>query len=61
MGWASGSELAEEIWKMMRPLTMPGKERKKCAKKLVDLFEDMDCDTMYECEQLCEDAGIEPE
>ena len=58
MGWGSGSELAESIWNVVRPLTTP-KNRKKVAKKLVDFFEEKDCDTMHECEQLMKDAGLE--
>lgn len=58
MGWAEGSELADEMWKIIRPLTGPA-NKKRIAKKVVALFEDQDCDTMYECKKLCADAGIE--
>lgn len=60
MGWSGGSELAFNIWKLVRPMTTSA-NRKKTAKKIVDLFENEDCDTMYECEELMKDAGIEPE
>lgn len=59
MGWSSGSELAEEVWDMFRGLIR--KDKKKYAKRLIELFENMDCDTIYECEQLCKDAGVEQE
>lgn len=58
MGWSGGSELAYDVWKLVRPLTYEGKDRKKIAKKIIALFESQDCDTMYECEQLCKDAGV---
>ncbi len=58
MGWAGGSELADEIWGMFRK-HVPANQRKRLAKKLVDIFEGQDCDTMDECEQLMKDAGLE--
>lgn len=56
MGWASGSGLAEDIWDIVRPLTKPS-NKKRIAGKLIELFEDMDCDTIDEAERLCADAG----
>lgn len=50
--------MAYDVWKLVRPLTYEGKDRKKIAKKIIALFESQDCDTMYECEQLCKDAGV---
>lgn len=58
MGWASGSMLADSVWSMFRK-HVPAKNRKAVAKRLVDLFEGEDCDTMDECEQLMKDAGLE--
>jgi hypothetical protein len=55
MGWASGSELAEDIWTLVRKY-IPKRVRKRVARKLIDLFENRDCDTIDECEQLCQDA-----
>jgi len=60
MGWASGSSLAGELWGAVRPLIAKDK-RKKAAGKIIDLFEDYDCDTMYEVEPLIKDAGRESE
>ena len=61
MGWSGGSELAESVWAMFRKY-VPENERRKCARKLISLFEDMDCDTMEECEKLYyEDAGYKEE
>lgn len=37
MGWASGSEIAEEVWDMFRGLIH--KDKKKYANRLIDLFE----------------------
>jgi len=58
MGWASGSELADEVWALFRE-HVPEASRKNVAKQLVDLFEGHDCDTMQECERLMKDAGRE--
>jgi hypothetical protein len=56
MGWASGSELAENVWAAVRK-DIPITRRHQVARHIIDLFEDMDCDTIDECQQLCKDAG----
>jgi hypothetical protein len=58
MGWASGSELAEDVWTLVRRYT-PIKDRQRIARKLVDIFEDRDADTMHEAERLWKDANLE--
>ena len=55
MGWASGSSLAEEVWDVTRPYVRD-QDRKNVANAIIDAFENMDCDTMDECEQLMDDA-----
>lgn len=55
MGWASGLELAEQVWDTVREY-IPEGDRKVVANKLIGHFEDMDCDTIDEAEQLCKDA-----
>lgn len=55
MGWASGSEIAEDIWKLVR-VHIPRKERKDIANQIIEIFEDKDCDTMEEAELLSKDA-----
>ncbi len=40
MGWASGSELAESVWKAVR-IFVPVEERKTVAVSIVRAFEDM--------------------
>ena len=61
MGWAKGSQLAEDVWRIVRPhlnrLTMH--ERKTVARAIVDRFEAEDCDTMDEAAALMKDAQIE--
>jgi hypothetical protein len=57
MGWASGSQLAEDVWDLVRHYIPPGELRAKTARRIVDLFERMDCDTIDEAQHLCEDAG----
>jgi len=60
MGWASGSEIAEDVYDLIRKY-VPTKERKRVAGKIIDIFEHHDCDTMYECEVLIKDAKREEE
>lgn len=50
--------MATKIWSLVREF-VPARKRKRIAKELVDIFEQQDCDTMYEAEQLMKDAGIE--
>jgi hypothetical protein len=57
MGWASGSELAENVWELVRPY-LPANERMQVARKFIEAFEHFDCDTMYEVPDLYADAGI---
>lgn len=58
MGWASGSEIATEIWRLVRE-HIPKDERRRIAIDLVHIFEDQDCDTMHEAYQLMSDAGMD--
>lgn len=55
MGWASGSELAEQLWEEIRDY-IPKKDRIAAATRFIEAFEQADCDTMEECEQLQRDA-----
>ena len=55
MGWCSGSEIAQDVWALVRKF-IPDKKREKIARKLIDIFEDRDADTMDEAVQLCKDA-----
>jgi hypothetical protein len=57
MGWSGGSEIAAEVWDLVKDF-IPPKKRKRVAKQIVSLFEDQDCDTMYEAEDLMEAAGL---
>ena len=57
MGWASGSQLAEDVWDIVRPV-VPQKNRKELAIEIVRLFEDHDCDTLDEARTLMEDADL---
>lgn len=61
MGWASGSELAERVWDDVRTCIPSEIDRRTAAKRVIEAFEDMDCDTIGECEQLVKDAGLEAE
>lgn len=52
MGWASGSEVLWRILKLIKPMMPTGyrnrRFRKKFYGKLIDIFEDRDCDTIHE-------------
>jgi len=50
MGWASGSELLSEVWEITRPY-IPKEKRVGIMLKLMDKFEDHDCDTLDEVER----------
>lgn len=50
MGWASGSRILEGVAETVMPL-IPKQKRKEVAKKLIAIFENEDCDTIYEVEQ----------
>ena len=57
MGWASGSELAEDVWTIVRAL-IPMEERRETAVSIVRAFENHDCDTLDEAETLVADADL---
>lgn len=57
MGWAGGSELAERLWLLVREHIESDDDRRKIALEFIDAFEDEDCDTIDEAENLCADAG----
>lgn len=56
MGWSSGSQLADEVWRLVRPHLLVG-SRMPLAKGIIKIFESYDCDTMEECERLQKDAA----
>lgn len=60
MGWAEGSELAEDIWGLL-DIYLAKKNKKHVAKKLIKLFELHDCDTIHECSELIKAAKLEKE
>ena len=47
MGWASGSELAENLWAIVKK-HIPKNKHKVVAEALIQEFENADCDTMHE-------------
>lgn len=55
MGWSAGSELAQDVWDLVRPY-IPEAKRKEIAKSICDRFGDHDCDTLEEAEILYNDA-----
>jgi hypothetical protein len=49
MGWASGSELAQNLWNDIKDF-LDEKQKKIVKKAIIKNFEDNDCDTMCEVE-----------
>lgn len=60
MGWAGGSEVGDSIWLNIRHL-IKEEDREEAARVIINALEAEDCDTVYECEQLVIDAGLESE
>ena len=56
MGWCAGSEIAEDVWKLVRQ-HIPFTERREIARRIIDRFEQEDADTMDEAETLTADAA----
>ena len=50
MGWASGSELAEKVWELLESMIDYNIAKPHVALKLVEIFEDYNADSMYECD-----------
>lgn len=51
MGWSQGSEIATKIWESVED-ELPPAQRQRFARKLISIFEDYDCDTMGECDEI---------
>jgi len=50
VGWASRSEIADKVWDLiMIAKSHPSLFEGDLALRLVEVFEDADCDTMEEC------------
>jgi len=47
MGWSSGEELFTDVWSIVR-VHIPREERQKLCRKIIDLFEDHDADTIFD-------------
>lgn len=56
MGWAGGSEIANEMWGNLR-FILPRMIRREVAKVIVDALESGDWDTQDEAPLLMADAG----
>ena len=48
MGWAKGSDIFCTVWSEVRE-HIPEDKREEVVGKIIDVFEDNDCDIMYEC------------
>jgi len=45
MGWASGSELAQNLWDDIKKI-LTDEQKKKVKQAIIKNFENQDCDTM---------------
>lgn len=49
MGWSSGSEIFSEIIESLIEAEVEDSQRETIYNRLIEVFVDMDCDTLYEC------------
>jgi hypothetical protein len=49
MGWSSGSNIFEEIITVLRSNVPNYEDRCDIYRELISVFENYDCDTLYEC------------
>lgn len=49
MGWASGSRLASELIEALAEVVDDDEVRQAYYSKMIEIFEDYDCDTLDEC------------
>lgn len=50
MGWASGSEILDQVWHVSSHFITRDLDKITVAKKLIEIFENHDCDTVCETE-----------
>lgn len=56
MGWSSGSQLAEDLYRDIRAAIKP-RSRHAVAEKIISAFENEDADDWSEDSQLWQDSG----
>ena len=49
MGWSSGSRVADDLIKALLETVDDDYVREEFYKKMIEIFEDHDCDTLDEC------------
>ena len=49
MGWSSGSRVADDLIKALSETVEDDYVREEFYKKMIEIFEDHDCDTLDEC------------
>jgi len=49
MGWSSGSRVADDLIKALQESVEDDYVREEFYKKMIEIFEDHDCDTLDEC------------
>jgi len=49
MGWSGGSRMMDDVIDLMGKHVKDKRLREKLYRGLIEIFEDNDCDTLYEC------------
>lgn len=57
MGWASGSDIAQEVWDAAKDYLSPI-NKKNFARDLIAIFVAHDCDTISECDEIIKYARV---
>ena len=50
MGWSGGSRMMDDLMAVLMKRVKDKDVRYKIYKDLIPIFEDFDCDTLYECQ-----------
>jgi hypothetical protein len=58
VGWSAGSELADDVWSLVREF-IPPSARKRVAREVIGKFEDHDADDWGYGRLIEEDADLE--
>lgn len=56
MGWSTGSSIFDEIMTVLEKNVPDFQSRVDIYKELITIFEDYDCDTLYECHKSGDEA-----
>lgn len=57
MGWSSGSDIAEDIWRQVRKY-VPDNKQKALARRIIKVFESHDADSFEADMDICKVADL---